>query len=62
MYSFIYLAVLGLSCGMWVLVPGPGIEPRLPALRVQSLSHWTIREVSEPLFNLYSASYILLIL
>ena len=24
----IYLAVLGLSCGMWDLVPWPGIEPR----------------------------------
>ena len=24
---FIYLAVLGLSCGMWDLVSRPGIEP-----------------------------------
>ena len=58
---FLYLAVLGLSwgtqdlrlhcvpwtlsCAMQDLVPQPGIEPRPPALGVQSLSHWTIREV-----------------
>ena len=48
----IYLAVLGLSCDMrtlnpdiWNLVPWPGIEPAPPALGVQSLSHWTTREV-----------------
>ena len=33
------------SCGMWDLVPWPGIEPRPPALEAQSLSHWTTREV-----------------
>ena len=28
---FIHLAALGLfSCGMWALVPQPGIEPGLP--------------------------------
>ena len=32
------------SCGMWNLVPWPGIEPGPPALGVRSLSHWT-REV-----------------
>ena len=58
---FLYLAVLGLSwgtqdlrlhcvpwtlsCSMQDLVPQPGIEPRPPALGLQSLSHWTIREV-----------------
>ena len=41
----IYLAALGLSCGMWDLVPWWGIEPRPPALEAQSLSHWTTREV-----------------
>ena len=34
-----------LGCGMWDLVPWPGIEPRLPALGVQSLSHWTATKV-----------------
>ena len=34
-----------LSCGMWDLVPWPGIEPGPPALEVQSLSHWATREV-----------------
>ena len=31
------------SCGMWDLVPWPGMEPRPPALGVQS--HWTTRGV-----------------
>ena len=44
---FIYLAAPGLSCSTWDLVPQPGIEPRLPALRVRSLSHWTTREVPQ---------------
>ena len=45
--SFLYfnLAALGLSCCMWDLAPCPGIEPRPPALGVQSLSHWTTREI-----------------
>ena len=34
-----------LHCGMWDLVPRPGIEPGTPALGVWSLSHWTTREV-----------------
>ena len=33
------------SCSMWVLVPQPGVEPKLPALGAQSLGHWTTREV-----------------
>ena len=36
---FMYLTAPGLSCGMWDLVPCPGIEPEFPALGVQSLSH-----------------------
>ena len=38
----------GFSCGMWDIVPWPGIEhaPTLtPTLGVQSLSHWTTRQV-----------------
>ena len=42
---FIYLSVLGLSCGIWDLVSRPGIEPRPPALGTWSLSHWATREV-----------------
>ena len=34
-----------LSFSMWDLVPWPGVEPRVPALGAQSLSHWTSREV-----------------
>ena len=33
-----------LSCNLWDLVLPPGIEPRLTALGVRSLSHWTTRE------------------
>ena len=36
---------MGLSCGMWDLVPRPGIEPRAPALGVRRFSHWITREV-----------------
>ena len=43
----LFCAACGLcSCGMHVdLVPWPGIEPRPPALRVQSLTHWTTSKV-----------------
>ena len=34
------------------LVPHPGIEPRSPALREWSLSHWTTREI--PLLSFLS--------
>ena len=60
-YLFIYLAVPGLSCGtrdlrcrlqdllvaacMQDLALWSGIEPGPPALGVQSLNHWTTREV-----------------
>ena len=44
-FIFVYLAVLGLSCGMWDLALWPGIELGPPALRAWSPSHWTIREV-----------------
>ena len=68
-FLFTYLAMSGLSGGMWNLLvvawgifncivwtlgcavwdplPWPGIEPRFPksALGVQSLNHWTTREV-----------------
>ena len=39
------LACRSLMCGMWALVPWPGIEPRPPALEMQSLSYWTTRDV-----------------
>ena len=43
--SFFSCSMKTLSCGMWSLVPWPGIEPGLPALGAQSLSHWTTKEV-----------------
>ena len=33
------------NCGMWDLVPWPGMQPGSPALEAWSLSHWTTREV-----------------
>ena len=42
--NFICLLIFGHAlCG--ILVPPPGIEPVAPALGVQSLSHWTTREI-----------------
>ena len=43
------------SCGMWDLVPWPGIEPRAPALEALCLSLWTTREV--PLLSTLASSY-----
>ena len=44
--SSVFVVACGIfSCGRWDLVQRPGIEPRPHALGVQSLSHWTIREV-----------------
>ena len=52
-----YLAVLDLShhiwdlfcCGMWEIVPQPGIKSRTkpPALGLWSLCHWTTSQCSE---------------
>ena len=36
---------------MWYLSPQPGIEPAPPALEVQSLNHWTTREVKTISFS-----------
>ena len=36
-----FLSAPGLSLGLWDLVPWPGIEPRPPAMWVQSPTHWT---------------------
>ena len=42
-YNFIYF--LAVPCGVWDLVPPPGMEPKPPAVEVQHLNHWTSREV-----------------
>ena len=44
-FLIIYLAVLGLSCSMWDLVPWPEIKLKPSALGAQSPSHWTTRGV-----------------
>lgn len=33
------------SCGLWDLILWPGIQPRLSALGIQSLSPWTTKDV-----------------
>ena len=45
LFLFIYLDAPGLNCGMWDLVPWPGIKPCPLALGAWSLSHWTTKEV-----------------
>ena len=52
---FIYLAVLGLSCSMWDIVPWPGIKPKLPALGAQSPSYLPGKSLS---FNNMDASFL----
>ena len=47
LYLFIYLAVPGLSCSIWVQVPRPEIESQPPALGMGSSSLWTTREVPD---------------
>ena len=44
-YLFIYLAALGLGCGMQDQDPWLRMEPRPPALGAHSGSPWTIQEV-----------------
>jgi len=41
-------SVQTLSCGMWDLVPQPGIEPGPPPFGAQSPSHWPTRKVPIP--------------
>ena len=50
LFLFIYLAVLGFSCGMQDLVPPSGIEPGPLPLGVRSLNHRTTRKVPGAFF------------
>ena len=43
-----------LRCGLWNLVPWPGIKSGLPALGMPRLSHWTTREV--PQFSILNSN------
>ena len=40
-----FVVVCGLSCGMWDLVPWPGIELEPAVLEMRSLGQWADREV-----------------
>ena len=42
--------IFNLHCGICNQVSWPGIKPKSPALRIQSLSHWTTREVPGVVF------------
>ena len=44
------LTASGLCCGIWDLVPWPGVEPRAPALGSWNLSHWTPPPQGSPHF------------
>ena len=47
--SFIIIfLLLCATCG--ILVRQPGIKPALPAVKAQSLNHWTSREVTGSMF------------
>ena len=48
------LRIFSLCCGLWDLVPRPGIQPGPPPLGVQSLSHWTTWKVSRHSFLMSS--------
>ena len=42
------LSLFFFGCASWrTLVPQPGIEPEPLAVKVQSLNHWTPREVPQ---------------
>ena len=48
-FKIIYLLIFlhqVLFAGMQDVVPGPGIEPGSPTVRVQSLKHWATKEVT----------------
>ena len=46
-----FVALRIFSCGVWDLVPWPGIESSPPALGAWSLSHWTAREVTTCVYS-----------
>ena len=56
-FDCISCGMRNLSCGLWDLVPWPGLEPGPPALGARSLSHQTTREVSIVL-NYYFLLYL----
>ena len=46
-----------LSCGLCILVPQPGMEPRPPVLTVRRLNHWTSMEVPVSIFESVMCAY-----
>ena len=44
-YFFFFFWPCCAACG--IIIPWPGIEPMPPAMAMQSLNHWTAREVPE---------------
>ena len=46
-----YLFITWPNCEAWrILVPGPGTEPMLPAVEVQSPNHWLLPGKSHLLY------------
>ena len=61
MRSLIFAAAFKLfSCSLWDLVPRPGIIPRPPSFKVQSLSHWTTRKVPTSFFSIPVSRFMIL--
>ena len=50
-FLFFFFFLLAASCGMWDLVPRPGIELMSSAVETWSLNHWTTREVPDLAFQ-----------
>ena len=44
-FAFLLMGIWPRQAACGILVPRPGIEPTPPALAVQTLNHWTTREV-----------------
>ena len=46
----LFCGIQTLNCGMWNIIPWPGIEPNPLSLGARSLRHWTTREISQVVF------------
>ena len=44
LFMCVVLFFLATLCGLWILVPQPGIEPGPLAVKAPSPNHWTTRE------------------
>ena len=52
-HTHVHCGFFGHTAACGILVPWPGIELVLPAVEVQSLNHWHVREVLSILFKIF---------